>query len=75
MTWKICYKKFQLRTYTLLLSKAYLISPTNSLTFPKNNKCSAAKQNFKSFTTLLHNIFAIHIQNSYNANNFLQENM
>ena len=29
--------------------KAYLIYPTNSLTFPKTEKCSAVKQNFTSF--------------------------
>ena len=29
-------------------AKAYLISPTNSLTFPKTEECSAVIQNFKS---------------------------
>ena len=30
--------------------KAYLICPTNSLTFPKTEDCSAKEQNFASFT-------------------------
>ena len=32
------------------VSKAYLISPTNFLTFPKAEKCGAVKQNFQKFT-------------------------
>ena len=36
------------RTY-ITISKAYFISPTNSLTLPKSEKCSMVKQNFTSF--------------------------
>ena len=37
--------------YSLLNpAKAYLISPTNSLTFPKTEECGAVNQNFVSFT-------------------------
>ena len=31
------------------MAKAYFITPTNSLTFPKPEECSAVKQNFTSF--------------------------
>ena len=31
-------------------TKAYLISPTNSLTFPETEGCRAVKQNLASFT-------------------------
>ena len=47
-------------------AKAYLISPTNSLTFSKTEDCSAVKQ---CFTNCKGEFLLFKIKNSNNSNN------
>ena len=62
-------------SYNSIPCKGNLISPTNSLIFPKTEECSEVKQNFTSVTSLFHCIFAIHIQKKQKFQQFLLENI